>query len=209
MEKLNIDGKSKNRLTKKGEETRSRIVSAAAKLMFEKGVAGTSVGDVQKEAHVSPSQLYHYFKEKRELVKAVIIYQTEKVLSNQESLVIQLDSIEALKTWRDAIVQLQNERQCRGGCPIGSLASELSDNEPDARSELETGFMKWENFIRKGLHAMQERGELSTNANPDELALALLTTLQGGYVLTRVRKETLPLEVGLDSMIAHISSFII
>ncbi|WP_188455558.1 TetR/AcrR family transcriptional regulator [Virgibacillus oceani] len=209
MEKLNELRIPKHRLTKKGEETRSRIVSAAAKLMFEKGVSGTSVGDVQKEAQVSSSQLYHYFKEKRELVKAVIIYQTEKVLSTQESSVIQLDSIEALKTWRDAIVQLQNERQCRGGCPIGSLASELSDIEPDARSELEVGFMQWENFIRIGLRTMQERGELSTNANPDELALALLTTLQGGLLLTQVRKETLPLEVGLDSMLAHISSFII
>ncbi|WP_394141602.1 TetR/AcrR family transcriptional regulator [Cytobacillus oceanisediminis] len=209
MEKLNEARKSKHRLTKKGEETRSRIVSAAAKLMFEKGVASTSVEDVQIEAQVSSSQIYHYFNEKRELVKAVIIYQTEKVLSTQESLVIQLDSMEALKTWRDAIVQLQNERQCRGGCPIGSLASELSDIEPDARSDLEAGFMKWENFIRKGLRAMQDRGELSTNANPDELALALLTTLQGGLLLTQVRKETLPLEVGLDSMLAHISSFII
>jgi AcrR family transcriptional regulator len=46
--------------------------------MFENGVSGTSVGDVQKEAQVSSSQLYHYFKEKRELDKAVIIYQTEK-----------------------------------------------------------------------------------------------------------------------------------
>ncbi|WP_099158250.1 TetR/AcrR family transcriptional regulator [Virgibacillus ndiopensis] len=209
MEKLNELRKSKHRLTKKGEETRSQIVSAAAELMFEKGVSGTSVGDVQKKAQVSSSQLYHYFKEKRELVKAVIIYQTEKVLSTQESLVIQLDSIEALKTWRDAIVQLQNERQCRGGCPIGSLASELSDIDTDARSELEVGFMQWENFIRKGLRTMQERGELSTNANPDELALALLTTLQGGLLLTQVRKETLPLEVGLDSMLTHISSFII
>jgi TetR/AcrR family transcriptional regulator, transcriptional repressor for nem operon len=56
---------------------------------------------------------------------------------------------------------------------------------------------------------MQKRGELSINANPGELALALLTTHQGGRLLTQVRKETLPLEVGLDSMLAHISSFII
>lgn len=208
MRKLNETRKSNHRLTKKGEETRSRIVSTAAKLMFEKGVSGTSVEDVQKEAQVSASQLYHYFKDKRELVIAVIIYQTEKVLSTQESF-IQLDSIEALKTWRDAIVQLQIKKQCRGGCPIGSLASELSDVEPDARFELEAAFMKWENFIRKGLRMMQERGELSTKANPDELALVLLTTLQGGLLLTQVRKDTLPLEVGLDSMLAYISSFTI
>lgn len=208
MEKQNKVIKPKRQFTKKGEETRSRIVKAAAKLMFEHGVTCTTVEDVQKEAQVSASQLYHYFKEKRELVQAVIIYQTEEVLNTQESLVIQLDSMEALRTWRDAIVQLQNKRQCRGGCPIGSLASELSDADPEARSELASGFMKWEHFIRKGLRAMQERGELSSDANPNELALALLTTLQGGLLLTQVRKETLPLEVGLDNMLEHISSFI-
>ncbi|MED1205283.1 TetR/AcrR family transcriptional regulator [Heyndrickxia acidicola] len=110
MEKQNEVKKLKRRLTKKGEETRTRIVTAEAKLMFEQGVAGTRVEDVQKEAQVSSSQLYHYFKEKRELVHAVIIYQTEQVMSMQESLVIHLDSMEALRTWRDAIVQLQNDR---------------------------------------------------------------------------------------------------
>lgn len=197
------------RLTKKGRETRARIVATAAKLMFEHGVAGTTVEDVQHEAKVSASQLYHYFKEKRELVLAVIVYQTELVLSTQEPLLSHLDSFDALRTWRDAIIQLQVERQCQGGCPIGSLASELSDTQPVARVELAASFMKWEISIRKGLRAMYDRGELRADANPDKLALALLTTLQGGLLLTQVRRETSPLEAGLDAILAHISSFLV
>jgi AcrR family transcriptional regulator len=197
------------KLTKKGKETRSRIVAAAAKLMFERGVAGTGVEDVQHEAKVSASQLYHYFKEKRELVMAVIVYQTEQVLTAQEPLLSHLDSMEALRTWRDAIVQLQIERNCQGGCPIGSLASELADTEPAARAELAAGFMQWENSIRNGLRTMHERGELRSDADPDRLALALLTILQGGLLLTQVRKETSPLETGLDAILEHIRSFIV
>ncbi|SDN51205.1 transcriptional regulator, TetR family [Paenibacillus sp. yr247] len=201
--------KQEQRLTKKGKETRARIVDAAAKLMFDRGVAGTSVEDVQREAKVSASQLYHYFKEKRELVLAVIVYQTEQVLSAQEPLLSHLDSMEALRTWCDAIVQLQIERQCQGGCPIGSLASELADTDSAARTELTAGFMQWEHSIRRGLLAMQEHGELRADADPDVLALALLTALQGGLLLTQVRKETSPLEAVLDAMLAHIRSFII
>ncbi|WP_246309951.1 TetR/AcrR family transcriptional regulator [Paenibacillus alginolyticus] len=197
------------RLTKKGKETRARIVSAAAKLMFERGVAGTSVEDVRQEAKVSSSQLYHYFKEKRDLVLAVIIFQTESVLSAQEPLLSQLDSMEALQTWRDAIVQLQNDRQCQGGCPIGSLASELSDTDSAARAELASGFAKWEHALRLGLRAMYARGEMKPNADPNALALALLTVLQGGLLLTQVRKETSALEVGLDVIIGHIRSYIV
>ena len=201
--------KQEQKLTKKGKETRGRIVAAAAKLMFENGVAGTTVEEVQREAKVSASQLYHYFKEKRDLVLAVIVYQTEQVLSTQESLLSHMDSIDALRAWRDAIVQLKIRSEYRGGCPIGSLASELADIDPAARIELEAGFLKWESSIRRGLRSMYERGDLRSDADPDRLALALLTALQGGLLLTKVRKETCPLETVLDEMIDHIASFVI
>ncbi|WP_254777196.1 TetR family transcriptional regulator C-terminal domain-containing protein [Paenibacillus sp. yr247] len=111
--------------------------------------------------------------------------------------------MEALRSWRNAIVQLQIERQYHGGCRIGSLASELSESDQAARTELAAGFMQWEHSIHNGLRAMYDRGELRSDADPDDLALALLTALQGGLVLTQVRRETSPLEVGLDAL--HIS----
>lgn len=197
------------KLTKKGIETRRRIVAAAAGLMFERGVAGTSVEDVQKEAKVSSSQLYHYFKEKRELVQAVILYQTEQVLGAQEPLLSHLDSMEALQTWRDAVIQLQVDREYQGGCPIGSLASELADMEPAARSALAEGFLQWEQAISRGLRAMRERGEMRADADPDRLALALLTALQGGLLMTQVRKDICALEAVLDAMLEHIRSYLV
>src|SRR3712207_5595474 len=96
------------KLTAKGEATRARIVAAAAGLMYERGVAGTSTEDVLAAAGVtSPSQLYHYFGDKRSLVRAVIQYQTELMLAFQTPLLSRLDSFEALETWRDAVVQAQ------------------------------------------------------------------------------------------------------
>lgn len=206
MEKVYDNQRHEQKLTKKGRETRARIVAVAAQLMFEHGVAGTTVEDVQREAKVSASQLYHYFADKQELVLAVIVYQTEAVLNAQEPLLSHLDSMGALRAWCDAIVQLQVQRQCQGGCPIGSLGSELSDTEPDARIELVAGFMQWEEAIRKGLRAMYCRGELKSEADPDTLALALLAALQGGLLLTKIRKETSALEAALNVMLSHIAS---
>ncbi|MEC2344282.1 TetR/AcrR family transcriptional regulator [Paenibacillus barengoltzii] len=200
---------SEPKLTKKGRETRSRIIAAAAKLMFERGVAGTSVEDVQKEAKVSSSQLYHYFKEKRDLVLAVILYQSEQVLGSQEPLLSHLDSMEALQTWRDAVIQSQVERQYQGGCPIGSLASELADMEPAARAALATCFLQWEQSISQGLRAMRDRGEMRADADPDQLALALLTALQGGLLMTQVRKDIKALEAVLDAILEHIRTHLV
>ena len=60
------------RLTRRGRETRERIVAAAAELIFERGVAETTLEDIRAAAGVSGSQVYHYFEDKQALVRAVI-----------------------------------------------------------------------------------------------------------------------------------------
>src|ERR1700759_4396222 len=93
-----------HRLTPKGRATRERIVVAAAQLMYDHGVAGTSLGDVQKAAGVGPSQVYHYFQDKQSLIRAVIAYRTEAVLGTVRPHLGRLDSMEALRAWRDVLV---------------------------------------------------------------------------------------------------------
>jgi AcrR family transcriptional regulator len=193
------------KLTRKGQATRDRIVAAASALTYQRGVAGTSTEDVQKTASVSASQLYHYFSDKKALIRAVIAYQTRAVLSAQEPYLSHLDSIEALQAWRNHIVALQREHHYEGGCPLGTLSTELADLWPDARADLANSFEQWEAAIRGGLRAMAERGELRPEADPDTLALAMLAAVQGGLLLTQAQRNTEALEAALDTMIAHVA----
>jgi len=197
-------GPRQAKLTRKGEQTRLRIVEAAAQLMSESGVTGTTMEDVKSAAGASSSQLYHYFRDKQALVLAVIAYQDEKVVGGQQEMLIRLDSIEGLRSWRDFVIQHQRELQCRGGCPIGSLGSELAETDPQARAALSTAFLRWQAGIRGGLQAMHERGELTVS--PDDLALTILAALQGGLLLTQIHRDVHPLEVTLDAMIGHVAA---
>jgi TetR/AcrR family transcriptional regulator, transcriptional repressor for nem operon len=193
-------------LTPKGRATRDRIVAAAASLMFEHGVAGTSMEDVQEAAGVGASQMYHYFADRQELVRAVIAHQTQAVLANQQPLLGALDSIEAIRAWRDLFVDIEHQLECKGGCPLGSLADELAEVSAAYRKDLARGFSEWEGAIRDGIGAMHARGELPRDVDPDELALALLAAVEGGLLLTKVRRNTAPLEAVLDAMIAHLQT---
>ena len=195
------------KLTRKGEATKARIVSAASELIFERGVAETSVEDVQKKAGVSASQLYHYFADKQSLVHAVIDFQTEAVLSNQQPFLGHLDSFEAFEKWRNLLVETQRQLQCRGGCPLGSLSTQLSEIDPQARLSLANSFGAWEAPIRSGIAAMRAKGILSAAADPERLALAMLTALQGGLLLSQTYRDTAPLEVALDVMIEHLRTY--
>ena len=194
------------RLTRKGQATRDRIVEAAAGLMFRQGVAGTTTEQVQAAAGVSASQIFHYFGDKRALVRAVIAYQTEAVLSAQQPLLGRLDSMEALRAWADQALSMEEQLKYEGGCPIGSLGSELAETDAAARQDVERGFARWEEAIRDGLRAMYARGDLRRSADPDALALALLTAYQGGLLMTKIRRDPAPLRAVLDVVLAHIES---
>jgi TetR/AcrR family transcriptional repressor of nem operon len=195
------------KFTAKGTLTRSRIIEAASELVFAHGVARTGIEDVQVRAGVSASQMYHYFTDKDDLIRAVIAHQTEGILAAQRPVLDELDSFDALDRWRDLLVDLQEQRDCVGGCPIGSIAAELADNDPHARADLVDSFERWEAPIRAGLARMRARGELRPDTDTDALALALLVALQGGLLLTQTRRDTTPLRAGLDAVLAHVRTF--
>jgi AcrR family transcriptional regulator len=193
--------------TRKGRETRQRIIEAAAHLVYERSVAGVSLDDVCQATATSKSQLYHYFDDKNDLVHAVIDHQRERVLSFHRPALESLSTWDDIQRWRDMIVQAQAARGCRGGCPLGSLASELVDLDEPARSQVSGAFVKWEQLLSDGLAKMVEMGTLLSDANTTDLALSVIASLQGGLLLAEIDRSTRPLEIALDDAIAYVRTF--
>lgn len=194
-------------ITRKGQATRDRILAAAAALVYERGVAGTSTEDVQAAAGVSASQLYHYFADKRSLTRAVVNYQADAILGFQEPMLARLDSLEALRGWAATIVDIQRGNGFRGGCPLGSLASEVAESDSAAREDVAAGYRRWHDAIRVGLSDLRDCGGLVDSADVDRLATSLLTSLQGGLLLAKVLRDGEPLETALSTAIDHIATF--
>ena len=186
-------------LTRKGQETRQRIVDAAADLIFRQGVAHTTLDDVRAAADVSSSQLYHYFDDKPALVRAVVDHQADMMIGQQET--VDFSTLDGLRAWRDFVIEHEREIDGSGGCPVGSLGSALAETDPEARARVAEGFRRWQAAIQSGLREMHARGELTPETDPDTLALALLAALQGGLLLTQIQRDTKPLEAALDAML--------
>ncbi|MFC4070112.1 TetR/AcrR family transcriptional regulator [Actinoplanes subglobosus] len=68
-------------LTRKGEQTRSRIVAGAAAEIRERGVDEVRLEDVMARTRTSKSQLFHYFPDgKEQLLLAVARHEADRVL---------------------------------------------------------------------------------------------------------------------------------
>src|SRR5215471_5421419 len=182
--------------TARGAATRSRIVDAATELVRAHGAANTTIDEVIEASKVSKSQIYHYFADKDDLVLAVIQKQAECVLGAHEELLRKLNSLAGLRRWRDAVVELTRHTNCAGGCPLGSLAAELSE-EPRTRAALAESFARWASYFEAAFARMQTRAGGRASCDLKELSEAMLASLQGGLLLAQTMRSTRPLELAL------------
>lgn len=191
-------------LTARGSATRARIVDAAADLVYARGATGTSLDDVRAASGASKSQLYHYFADREDLLRAVVDRQAQRVLEGQGPVT---DTLDALHAWGRAVVAGTAERDCVGGCPLGSLANELADRSEPTRLALAAGFDAWRAHLAAGFVAMRAAGELRSDADPDALALAVLAAVQGGLLLAKTTRSPRALELAVAMAERHVAAY--
>jgi len=195
------------RLTARGAATRARIVAAAASLVRRQGVAGTSLDDVMAATGTSKSQLYHYFANKDALVREVVKTQLGQVIAAQQPDLGEVSSWEGLQRWCDHVVAMTRATQGVGGCPLGSLVGELAEQSDSARHELAQAFAEWQSYLSTGLATMRDNGELTAAADPAELALTVLSALQGGLLMAQTLRSARPVELAVNMALGHVSTY--
>ncbi|WP_457109280.1 TetR/AcrR family transcriptional regulator [Marmoricola sp. URHA0025 HA25] len=193
-------------LTRKGQATRERILECAVDLIYRHGVQGTSNDALRRAAGVSGSQLSHYFPDKESLVRAALAWRAESMMGlRQVPPRGPLDSMDALRAWADGYVRKPDV--VAGGCSFGSLAAEVLKSDLDVQDAVAEGFARWRAQFRDGLTAMRDRGQLRPDADPDQLATALMAAFQGGLLLTQAARDVQPLREALDAALAHVESY--
>jgi TetR/AcrR family transcriptional regulator, transcriptional repressor for nem operon len=195
-------------LTARGAATRDRIAAAAADLMYVKGVHATTLDDVRAATGTSKSQLYRHFPDKDALVHAVIELRGRQIIERETQRLGRLSSYRGLARWRTALVQANALQHGAYGCALGSMASELADEDEHARSALAELFATWEGLIEAGLRRMKDAGALKPEAEPGDLAIGLMAALQGGYLLANTAHDVRPMEIALDQALEHLRSYL-
>jgi AcrR family transcriptional regulator len=189
-------------LTARGAATRARIVESAAEQVLAGGVGGTSLDDIRADTETSKSQLFHYFPGgKSELVGAIASFQADRVLGAQEPYLSRLATWDDWRGWRDAVVA-HYRAQPHWGCPIGALANELIGTDPERAAEVAVHMEHWRGLLETGVVRLRDAGELSPEADPRALSLAVFAALQGGLLLTATAESIEPLEAALDGALA-------
>jgi AcrR family transcriptional regulator len=158
------------------------------RLFLEKGYGATSVADVLRAARANSGSLYHFFPTKQDLLLAVLDrYRVEirpRLLGPAWKGV--RDPIERVFALLRAYRRLLVETDCLYGCPIGSLALELHEPDPPVRRKLAANFDGWTGAVQECLEKARER--LPADADPRELAVLVLATMEGAVMQARTHR---------------------
>ena len=191
--------------TRRGRDTRRRIIAVAAELMYERGVSATSIEDVLAASGTGKSQLYHYFSSREELLAEVLDHQLDQILEEQNS--FPLATWAGIGSWLQALaLRHETERGLRG-CPLGSIVSEVLDHGDHLRSRGADAFARWESALADGFLKLQNAGLLRRDADPSTLAEVTIAILQGGYLLSSTQQEAAPMRNAAAAALVHLRSF--
>ena len=174
---------------------------AAATLMYERGVRAASVDDVLAVAQAGKSQLYHYFETKEDLAAAVLEHQLEQVLGEQER--FRLETWTGIRAMFDALVEGQRTRGYRG-CPVGSLAAEMTAISDDMAVRVGAAFARWQRSLESAFKRMRAEGRLVRGPPAEVLAEVTMVQIQGAYLLSTAMQQIEPMKRGLDAAYAHL-----
>ena len=199
-----VSGSRPRRLTTRGAATKARIVDAADQLMYERGVASTTLADVRAASETSKSQLYQHFAGKRALVLAVVEVRADAVLSQQRRRLERIESFRGLELWRDELVDRNGLRNGAYGCPLGALANEIADHDEETRKTIAAHFEAWLLLLSDAIDQLKRHDVVSPHADSHALATGLLAALQGGYLLAKTARDVRPMRVVLDVAITQV-----
>ncbi len=172
------------------------IIEAASRLIVEKGVENTSLGEIAREVGISKGTLYYYYASKNDLIFDVTEHHFSKItqglLSWIEAGKDETNPREIFRVVFDTVVGAQE----RGRLHIYLLKS-VAESDEQLRERFRQKYQEWQWMIEVGLNAI-----LGERAEFKPLAALILAALDGFVIQAYVGIEPMPVDSIIDWLVS-------
>jgi AcrR family transcriptional regulator len=179
-------------MTKATNDTRERIVTASAELFRRQGYNATGVKQIVAEASAPFGSLYHFFPGGKEQLGAETIRWSGALYGQLIDIIFDPapDVVTAVENFFAGAAETLRETGYEDACPIATVALEVASSSEPMREAAHDVFESWlhattDRFVAAGIPREKSR----------ELAVLLLSSLEGAFVLCRAARSTEALEV--------------
>lgn len=181
-------------------DTREKLIEAAMELFVFQGYGNTGLAEIAKRAGVRPGSLYYFFPTKEDLLAATL---ERRKLSLWPEVLQPIwdridDPIERVFGLMAGYRQMLIMTEFSHGCPIGNLALELAETHPNTRRLLVENFDNWLKAVAECFREAAPR--LPPELDADQLAIFVLTTMEGAVMLARTYRDLRAYDAAITSL---------
>ncbi len=196
-------------MERSGDETRSRILTAAFQEIYLKGFQGMRLDDVLQHTGLTKGALYHHFPNKMALGYAVV----EEVIAGTMAhiwLVPLAQAEEPLDTVIQIITELMDNDGPMDitelGCPLNNLAQEMSPLDEGFRLRLDRIFQAWHDGLLQALKKGQAKGKLRADVDCERTTVFIIAVIEGCIGMAKNAQSRDRLQMCGQSLIDYLNS---
>jgi TetR/AcrR family transcriptional regulator, transcriptional repressor for nem operon len=187
----------------KGEQTRRKIIEAAAPIFNKHGFEGSSLSELMEATGLKKGGIYRHFSSKEELAAEAFDY-TWETARNARLLHVdeKANGIEKLKQLIASFIE--HRSPVAGGCPILNTAIDADDGNPVLRAHVAKALRSWLSRLQTIVDQAQARGETQTGVDPQAVATLIVASLEGALMMSRIQRN----DEALRRVQAHLNRYL-
>src|ERR1700758_5723286 len=185
---------------RKGEETRQEIIRKAAPIFNQKGYDGAALSDLMRATGLEKGGIYRHFESKEELAGDAFDHAWRVAMDAR------FQGTEKISNTVDRLKQIvRNFRDRRrglvpGGCPLLNTAIDSDDGNPQLRAKARQALGSLLDRLRSVAEEGKRRGEGRSHVYSAKLAMLLVSTLEGSFMIRCLQKKDGPLDLACDHL---------
>jgi TetR/AcrR family transcriptional regulator, transcriptional repressor for nem operon len=191
---------------RKGEQTRREIIRRAAPIFNQKGYDGAALSDLMRATGLEKGGIYRHFDSKQELAREAFDHAWKLAMDAR------FEGTQEIPNTVDRLKQIvRNFRDRRtgvvpGGCPLLNTAVDCDDGNPQLRAKARQALSSWLHRLQAIIEEGKRQGEVRSAVNSAELAMLIVSTLEGSIMIRRLQKKDGPLDLACHHLEEHLET---
>ena len=186
--------------------TKNLLLEEGRRLFLERGYTNSGIEAILSSAGVPKGSFYYYFESKEDFGLQVLDRFAESYGSELEQFLGDENyaPLDRLRRMVESKCERIEREQCRNGCMVGNLSTELASQSEAFRSRLDAIFRGWSDRIARCLREAQAAGDVPDHLDAGELAAFWLNSWQGAVLRAKTLRTTAPLRTFQNVMFGFV-----
>jgi TetR/AcrR family transcriptional repressor of nem operon len=178
-------------MSKKGEQSRERILATSKALVMQKGFAGTSVDDILAAGGISKGAFFHHFKSKADLAAALVTWHAQSDLAMFRTMAAQVearhsDPLEQMMVFLKMFeAYISNSKDPSPGCMYAVYTYESMQFDPAIRDFVADTLRDWTAIYIRKFQEILDHYPPARPVSARTLAEMIVSLIEGGLILQR------------------------